>query len=276
VTATPSLTASSARSSGAWTAPAAAFTLTAGLLAVIQLKVARPMLLAERFVPGAGWAELLLLAVYAAWLAGRMQDPSASARWRRRVWSLFSAVFFGQLLLGLAGFERLLMSGKLHLPIPALIVAGPLYRGEGLFMPILFVSTLLLVGPAWCSHLCYVGSWDLAFASRQRHPKPLPRWRERARVAMLATVALAAIVLRLLGASPMVAAGVAIGFAVAGIGVMALVSRRTGSMAHCTLWCPIGLLSVILGKLSPFRMRIAGSYLSQQPRRGIGFCANSA
>ena len=45
------------------------------------------------------------------------------------------------------------MTGKLHLPVPALIVAGPVYRGSVGFMLILFLCTILLVGPAWCSHL---------------------------------------------------------------------------------------------------------------------------
>ena len=34
-------------------------------------------------------------------------------------------------------------------PIPAMILAGPLYRGEGFFMPLLFLSTIFFVGPAW-------------------------------------------------------------------------------------------------------------------------------
>ena len=50
--------------------------------------------------------------------------------------------------------------GEMHLPVPALILAGPLYRGEGFFMLFLFLSTVLIVGPAWCSWLCYVGAWD--------------------------------------------------------------------------------------------------------------------
>ena len=37
---------------------------------------------------------------------------------------------------------------------------------------------------------------------------------------------------------------------------MLVCSRRTGSMVHCTVYCPIGLLAGTLGKLSPFRLRI--------------------
>jgi hypothetical protein len=111
----------------------AALVLTAALLAVVQLVVHEPvLLLAERFVPGAGWAEIALLAVYAGWLADRLQRPGQWARLRTRVWLVFSVVFFGQLILGLLGVERCLMTGELHLPVPALVVGGPLYRGEGL------------------------------------------------------------------------------------------------------------------------------------------------
>ncbi len=240
-----------------WPSRLAAAAVAGGLLAVVQAKVARPMLLAERFLPGAGWIELALLAAYAGWLAGKMQDARASATWRRRVWLLFSVVFFGQLLLGLAGCERLLMTGKLHLPIPALIVAGPLYRGEGFFMPTLFLTTLLLVGPAWCSHLCYIGSWDLVASRKQRRPQLLPRWRGPARAGILALVAAAALGLRLLGAGPGVALVAGAAFGLAGVAVMLLFSTRTGAMVHCTVFCPIGLLATTIGKLSPFRMRIA-------------------
>jgi hypothetical protein len=135
------------------------------------------MLLAERSLPGAGWVQAAGLAAYAFWLIGVLYSPRTAAIWRRRLWTFFSIVFFTQLAIGLAGVEQFLMSGDLHLPIPAMIIAGPLYRGEGLFMPILFGATLLLVGPAWCSYLCYVGSWDLNLAAGRRRPMQLPRWR---------------------------------------------------------------------------------------------------
>ena len=57
-----------------------AFLLTAGLLTVVQLVVENPLLLAERFVTGGGWLEVVGLATYAAWLAARMQQPG---QWRR-------------------------------------------------------------------------------------------------------------------------------------------------------------------------------------------------
>ncbi|HDJ22855.1 MAG TPA: 4Fe-4S binding protein [Candidatus Aminicenantes bacterium] len=66
-----------------------------------------------------------------------------------------------------------LMTGKLHLPVPALILAGPIYRGTLSFMLILFLVTIVLVGPAWCSHLCYVGAWDDIACRRKRRLVPL-------------------------------------------------------------------------------------------------------
>jgi polyferredoxin len=212
------------------------------------------MLLAERFWPGAGWLEILALSSYAAWLVWKMHEVRESARWRRRAWLLFSLVFFGQLAAGLAGADRLLMSGELHLPVPAMIVAGPAFRGEGLFMPVLFASTLLLVGPAWCSHLCYLGSWDELAARARRRPRPLPRWSRSARPALLAAVVICALALRLAGVPVFAAAAVGLGFGIAGVGVMLLVSRRYGAMAHCTVWCPIGLLAGLGGRASPFRV----------------------
>ena len=44
-----------------------------------------------------------------------------------------------------------------------------------------------------------------------------------------------------------------------GVGIMVVWSRRSGHMVHCTLWCPMGWLATRLGKVSPWRLRIADS-----------------
>ena len=137
-----------------------AFVLTAIVLCFVQWKVERPMLMAERFLPGSGWAEILLIAAYAAWMVDKMKDPGQSAKWRRVTWNIFTLVFFGQLTIGILGHETFLMTGKLHLPVPLMILSGPIFRGHISFMPILFVSTLIISGPAWCSQLCYFGALD--------------------------------------------------------------------------------------------------------------------
>lgn len=234
-----------------------AFALSAGLLVPVQLlqPMARPMLLAERFLPGAGWAEILFLALWAALLTGRFLDSRAQTRWRLTAWSLFALVFFSQLALGLAGLDIFLMSGELHLPVPAVIAAGPVYRGSGWFMPVLFGAAALLVGPAWCSHLCYLGAADLQVA-RRKPARALPGWMTRAAWAMLPVMVGVALLLRLLGASPRTAAIAALAYLGMGLGVMVLASRRYGQMVHCNLWCPMGLLAKLLGKLSLFRLRI--------------------
>jgi polyferredoxin len=169
-------------------------------------------------------------------------------------------VFFGQLLLGLAGWETFLMTGKLHLPVPALILSGPLFRSEGLFMPILLGVSLLLVGPAWCSHLCYIGAWDDRLARLQDgRPKPLPSWASRLRAALLALAVLAPLTLRALDVAWTWALGLAAAFGILGVLVMALYSRTSGTMVHCTVWCPIGLLNNLIGRALPWRVDIAES-----------------
>jgi len=235
---------------------AAAALLAAGLLIPIQLKVSRPMLLAERFVPGAGWVEIAALLVYASAVAWLMAAPASQPGIRRWIWRLFSLVFFAQLLIGLAGFERFLMSGKLHLPVPAMIVAGPLFRGHPSFMVFLLLGTLLAVGPAWCSHLCYLGAWDDGFSTARRRPTPLPRWRRPIQLAVLLVVAAVAWGLNRAGASPGLATALGVAFGLIGVGVMATASRRSGAMVHCLAWCPIGWLATSVGRISPFRIRL--------------------
>jgi NAD-dependent dihydropyrimidine dehydrogenase PreA subunit len=242
-------------SSSSWPAFAASLLAFLGL-AVVQLKVPTPMLLAERFLPGSGWLEASLLALYAGFVVEAMLVPGRSPVVRRRIWSLFSFVFFAQLALGLVGFSRFLMTGALHLPVPALIAAGPLYRGEGLFMFILFSVTVLLVGPGWCSHLCYIGAWDSAMAGARKRPSPVPAWLRPSRMALAAVVLASAWIMGRAGVPPVWAASLAAGFGVIGVGIMGVTSRRYGVMTHCTGWCPMGLVAGVFGRLSPWRLRI--------------------
>ncbi|NOZ61344.1 MAG: 4Fe-4S binding protein [Calditrichaeota bacterium] len=237
----------------------ASILLTAGLLAIVQIKVANPMLLAERFFPSLGWLEIAVLALYAGFLVEKMFDPQEQQKWRLRIWLFFSVVFFGQLLIGLLGAEKFLMTGKLHLPIPAMIVAGPIFRGSGFFMPILFLTTILLVGPAWCSHLCYIGAWDNFASNGARKPAILPRWRHAARLGILLMIVAVSLLLRLAGVDSFYATILGAAFGLLGVGIMGILSRKKGSMIHCTVYCPIGLLANALGKINPFRIRINDS-----------------
>ncbi|MBW1807453.1 MAG: 4Fe-4S binding protein [Deltaproteobacteria bacterium] len=231
--------------------------MTAGLLSAVQLAVEQPrLLLLDRFYSGAGWAEVLLLTLYSGFLAKKFCDPQQARIWRPRIWRIFSVVFFAQLIIGLCGVDHFLMTGNLHLPIPAMIAAGPLYRGSGFFMPILFLSTIILVGPAWCSHLCYIGAWDDLAARARKRPQAPWRWQTAVRISLLLLVVAAAILLRMLGATPGLAASIAIAFGLGGVAVMLLLTRRVGVMVHCTIYCPIGLLANLLGKISLFRLRI--------------------
>ncbi len=171
--------------------------------------------------------------------------------------TLFSIVFWAQLALGLSGVEQLLLTGDLHLPVPAVILGGPLYRGEGLFMPILFLSTIAVVGPAWCSHLCYVGAWDHHAAARgPKKPAPLPTWRPWARVGTAVLVMIVALGLSWLGAPGTLATALGLAFGLVGVALMLTWSRKTGAMTHCVAWCPMGLFATKLGWLNPFRVRL--------------------
>lgn len=234
----------------------AAFAIAAVTLGAAHSAVRPPILLAERFIAGAGWLEVAALALYAAWLARRLAAGDRWAERRRWLWGLFSAVFFAQLALGLAGLSEFLMTGKLHLPVPALIAAGPVWRGGGYFMPALFLATVALVGPTWCSFLCYIGAWDATLAARRPHPRQLPAWTRWGRRITLPGVVLAALGLRLAGAPLLAATAAAAAFGLAGVGIMLAVSRRYGTMAHCTAWCPMGLAAALLGRLHPLKIRI--------------------
>lgn len=233
------------------------FLLTILILTIVQIKVKSPiMLLLERFIPGGGWFEIFLLAIYGAFVTELILGSKDTAPIRSKIWFFFSIVFFSQLILGISGIDRMLMTGDLHIPVPALIMAGPIFRGEKFFMTILFLSTILLVGPAWCSYLCYIGSWDDLFSRKLKKSKKISPIRHKIRIIIFLLVIALAILLRLFSVSIEFAAGMAIGFGIIGVTVMTAISGKTGTMYHCITWCPIGLVANILGRLSPFRVKI--------------------
>ena len=229
--------------------------LIAALLIIVQVVPSTPLLLMERLIPAGGWIQVVIAVIYGALLCYKMQDRKERPKWRTRAWLLFSIVFFGQLLLGILVNPVFLMTGKLHLPVPAIILAGPLYRLEGLFMPILFLSTLLLSGPAWCSQLCYFGAFD-AWSAKGKTNKTAFRYHRPLRYSVLFLVIAGAIVLRLAGADGWIATltGVAVGLI--GLGIMLLLSRRNNKMIHCSSYCPIGTLVSFMKHLSPFRVKL--------------------
>ncbi len=235
--------------------PAGVFIFVFIILGIIQIKLTNPMILLERFVKGGGWFEIALIAFYAAFVARKMQNPVNVPRWRKLTWTIFSTVFFMQLILGLSGFEKFLMTGKLHLPVPLMILSGPVYREHISFMTILFLSTVFISGPAWCSLLCYFGAFD-RFASSGR----TKRGKIKNKLAIKSTIFFLAItvtiLLRWFNVSLLWATLLGLAFGLIGIGIMIVFSRKQGRMIHCTLYCPVGSVVNVLKYANPFRMYI--------------------
>ena len=73
---------------------------------------------------------------------------------------------------------------------------------------------------------------------------------------MLLIGVLLALGLRAAGTSGLLAASVAVVFAVLSLLFMVLVSRPYRGMAYCTMVCPMGLVTRLLGRLSPWRVRV--------------------
>jgi ferredoxin-type protein NapH len=235
--------------------PVFVFLLTFILLAFVQVKMERPMILAERFLKGSGWVEIFLISCYGAFVVFKMQDPLNVPRWRKITWTTFSIVFFTQLIIGLSGFDKFLMTGKLHLPIPMMILAGPIYRGQLSVMTILFLSTVILTGPAWCSQLCYFGAFD-NLASSGKTGKQVLRNKSAIKYSILFLVIAIAIILRWFNISILLSTLIAVFFGVVGILIMILFSINRKKMVHCTLYCPIGTVVNILKHINPFRLYI--------------------
>jgi len=240
---------------GKFTLSFAVFIFVLLLLSMVQLKMKVPVLILERFIHGAGWLEAGIISLYAAFVAYKMQDPINVPRWRRITWITFSIVFFAQLILGLSGFEKFLMTGRLHLPIPMMILGGPLYRGQTSVMTILFLSTIILSGPAWCSHLCYFGAFD-GLASRGKSKRGALKNKIAIKSTILFLIIAAVILLRWFNVPVLWATLLAVAFGIGGIAVMIFISRKQGRMIHCVMYCPIGSIVNIFRYANPFRMYI--------------------
>ena len=264
---------------------ASAYTQLAALLLCLALLlpvwIMKPQLIVlERFFPQWGILQLALASVWAALAAGWLGSKK-SPQARMRLWRLFSIVFFVQLLLGLLLESRFLLSGQLHLPVPGLIAAAPVYRGGGWFMLGLFVFSTLLAGAAWCSHLCYFGVWDATAAKscaggprglarlntadtavQQAQPeiaRRAPAWLPSVRAAMLALTLGIPLLLRLGGAPAEAALTCGLLLGLLALPASLLISRKAGYAAYCRGLCPLGLLAKWLGRLAPWRVRRTGS-----------------
>ncbi len=237
---------------------ASSFVVAIGVLLFLvplQMFLKKPILLAERFITGAGWFQIAIMVLYGVGLAWVMADKSQIAKWRNRLWSFFSIVFFAQLFVGLLGVDECLMTGKLHFPIPAMIVLGPVYRGELSVMTLIFISTLILAGPAWCSYFCYFGAIDGLAASGKTSRKPLAN-KTKIRHSVLALTIVLALGLRFMGISGWLPSTLIILFAIVGFGIMIWFSRKHKKMVHCTTYCPVGTIVTHLKVVSPFRISI--------------------
>lgn len=235
--------------------PLIVFILIFLLLAVVQVKLERPMILAERFLKGAGWVEIFIISCYGAFVIFKMQNPMNVPRWRKITWTIFSVIFFMQLILGLSGFEKFLMTGKLHLPVPMMILGGPIYRGQLSVMTILFLSTVILTGPAWCSQFCYFGAFD-NLASGGKTSKEILKHKGAIKSTILFIVIAMALILRWMNVSLLLSTIIAAAFGFTGIAVMILFSFKRKKMVHCVMYCPVGTIVNLFKYVNPFRLYI--------------------
>ena len=233
----------------------------ASFLTLFYLRQAARMefFLLERYLPLFGSVQIFFVSWYGAFLAGKLADRKTTRKFRRIAWTLFGIVFFAQFFLGLLGVEGMLLTGKLHVPIPAFIVFAPIFRDSMSMMPFIVLAATLLAGSAWCSMLCYFGPFD-SVAAGSKGVKPYPasfvfllRW---GRIIVLVTGSAAALGLRALGIDLSTAVAIAVAYGAVSLLVMALVSRRYSAMSHCMTFCPMGLVVNLLGRVSPWRVRV--------------------
>jgi len=241
------------------------FLITTALLCVVNYVPKISLLLGERLFRGGGLVQIGIISIYSGLLSYKMQNRKERSIWRMRSWLLFTIVFYSQLILGITIDSLFLLSGKLHLPIPAIILAGPIYRFSSWFMIILFFSTILLTGPAWCSQLCYFGAVDgyrarkIKGKKRAQLPQSIYKNRSIIKLGFLIIIVVVALILRLFTAGSGLATLIGIFAGVLGLFFIVVFSTKWSVMANCTLYCPIGTIVNKLKYISPFRFKIGNS-----------------
>lgn len=236
--------------------------LVAILLTIIHIKVTPPILLLERFIPGFGWIEIAVISLAGGFLMAGMLEQKRQSKLRVLSWTVFMVVFFAQLILGLLGIEKCLMTGNLHFPIPGLIIGGAVYRLKLSFMPILYLSTILLSGPAWCSQLCYFGAADNLVARTGKMQSGKLKFKNPVKHTVLFVVVTVALLFRFFGANESLTTIAAATLGIIGLAIILVFSSRKKKMVHCTSYCPIGTLTMYLKHASLFRFKITSSCTS--------------
>ncbi|MFC0876319.1 4Fe-4S binding protein [Saccharicrinis sp. FJH2] len=136
-----------------------------------------------------------------------------------------------------------------------MIIGGPVYRGHLSVMTLLFLSTVILTGPAWCSHLCYFGALDGLAANKKGRPAKLKALKTF-KNSMVILIIVTALVLRFSGISNLWATIIAVAFGLAGVAIILFVSERKKQMVHCIQYCPVGTVVSYAKYINPFRMQI--------------------
>ncbi len=256
-----------------------AFLLVFAIFMLINT-MAPHVLIMHRLLPNFGILQGFFLSLWAAYVVRKLMEPNTKIQTRMRIWRFFSMVFFGQLLLGLLGNTLFLMTGKLHLPIPGVILAAPIFRGEGYFMLILFTVSVLLAGGAWCSHLCYFGVWDasLALKKRTQNRRPLPiklaKFMPYSAPFFLVLTLLVAGGLRYFAVPAQLAINFALLLGMLLFPAMAFVTYRYGITGYCLGICPLGVLATRTRALLPWRIRFTQN--CTQCQKCIQMCTSMA
>lgn len=230
--------------------------ITLLLLGIVNYVPKIKLLMATRFFSFGGELEIIILTIYSIFLYNFLMNRKRSF-WRRLMWNLFSLLFYTQFILGILGFTTFLQTGKLHIPFPAMMIAAPVYRGDVSLMFFIFGASILLVGPAWCSYLCYFGVIDNYFADRAKPSLKITVINNMLRVAILLLMILIPLLYRYFKVNIIVVLVSLTLFIAGSIGIMFFISRKKGIAFHCTSVCPIGFLANLLGKFSVFRITIS-------------------
>lgn len=125
-------------------------------------------------------------------------------------------------------------------------------------MTLLFLSTIIITGPAWFSQLCYFGALDNLIAKGKTSKKAIQN-KFKINNTIIFSILAVTLAPRLFNINSFTATFFGALFGIVGIIRIFTFSKKQHRMIHWSVYCPISSIVSYLQFINPFRMYIDSS-----------------
>ncbi|MGM0595494.1 MAG: 4Fe-4S binding protein [Myxococcota bacterium] len=195
------------------------------------------------------------LALYSLTFTLFLSQKNPELRKKNIFWYILSLAFFGQLILGIFYSSQFLKNGNIFIPYPALQIIRPFLNHTGYIYLFIFIISIIITGPVWCSHICPLGIWDYQLGNNKKkvHSPQSIFLVGKILIFLTFIILLQLYLLDVLSLK----ASVIISFALVWVLVVTggILSKKTGYAVHCSSFCPVGFIATQVSRFSLFRIK---------------------